>query len=43
MAEGLGEARTLSGMDGFVVLVMGQIDGEWWLLVETFAVRATDL
>jgi transposase len=35
MMERSGDATALLGMDGFVVLVMDQIDGEWWLLVET--------
>ncbi len=35
MADGSGDATALLGMEGFVVLVMDQIDGEWWLMVET--------
>ena len=40
MADGSGDATALLGMDGFVVLVMDQIDGEWWLMVETAAAVA---
>ncbi len=35
MVDGSSDATALFGMDGFVVLVMDQLDGEWWLLVET--------
>ncbi len=35
MVERSGDATALLGMEGFVVLAMDQIDGEWWLLVET--------
>ncbi len=37
MMERSGDATALLGMDGFVVLAMDQVDGEWWLLVETRA------
>jgi transposase len=37
MADGSSDATALLGMDGFVVLVMDQVEGEWWLLVETRA------
>jgi transposase len=40
MMERSGDATELLGMDGFVVLVMDQVDGEWWLLVETTATVA---
>ncbi len=37
MGERSGDATELLGMDGFVVLAMDQVEGEWWLLVETTA------
>ncbi len=37
MMERSGDATALLGMDGFVVLAMDQIDGEWWLLIESTA------
>jgi transposase len=40
MVEGSGDATALLGMDGFVVLMMDRIEGEWWLLVETTATVA---
>ena len=40
MEEGSSDATALLGMDGFVVLVMERIEGEWWLLVETSATVA---
>ena len=40
MVEGSSDATALLGMDGFVVLVMERIEGEWWLLVETTATVA---
>jgi len=40
MVERSGDATALLGMDGFVVLVMNHVDGEWWLLVETTATVA---
>jgi hypothetical protein len=40
MVERSGGATALLGMDGFVVLTMDLIDGEWWLLVETTATVA---
>ena len=39
MMERSGDATALLGMEGFVVLSMDQIEGEWWLLVETTAKR----
>jgi transposase len=40
MGDGSGGATALLGMDGFVVLVMDHVEGEWWLLVETSAAVA---
>ena len=40
MVDGSSDATALLGMDGFVVLTMDRIEGEWWLLVETTATLA---
>ena len=40
MVDGSSDATALLGMDGFVVLVMDQVDSEWWILVETTATVA---
>lgn len=37
MVDGSGGATALLGMDGFVVLVQHEVDGEIWMLVETTA------
>jgi len=39
MVERSSDATALLGMEGFVVLAMDQIEGEWWLLAETTSDR----